>query len=299
MPSVVPPIAAAVSRVALSEDAVRQTSLRVDREAGVIYGVKVCGLTSRNGRTYPAATLKEAVALYDGVPANLNHTKSGRPVQDRIGQFARPVAKPDGVYADLHYNRSHPLAGWLAEQADRFPRTLGFSHVADGDQDTRSGKVVKIHEVKSVDLVDTPATNRGMFEGAGMELNETNNTPAPAKTPTPAVLTETVSKADYDAAIRERDEARAELVVRILCESLNVRPTQVQTRALMRETDEAARKELAESFLPKNIEHKAAPTVGSLKPRSAPVRVITEELGSGSTADIPREPEKLAARWRD
>ena len=45
----------------LLEDAdSRGVSLAVEREKGVVRGVKILGLASRNGRTYPAATLARA-----------------------------------------------------------------------------------------------------------------------------------------------------------------------------------------------------------------------------------------------
>ena len=64
-------------------------ALRVDRAAGVIRGVKVLGLESKNGRTYLAEALAQAVPLYEGAKVNVNHSKHGpaapRDYQDRIG----------------------------------------------------------------------------------------------------------------------------------------------------------------------------------------------------------------------
>lgn len=40
--------------------------LRVDRDAGVIRGVKLLGLNSRNGRRYREGALVEAIGLYEG-----------------------------------------------------------------------------------------------------------------------------------------------------------------------------------------------------------------------------------------
>ena len=41
----------------------RGVTMRVDRQAGVIRGVKILGLHSRNGRQYPAETLAKADQL--------------------------------------------------------------------------------------------------------------------------------------------------------------------------------------------------------------------------------------------
>jgi hypothetical protein len=69
--------------------------LRVDRTAGIIRGVKILGLTSRNGRRYLPEALARAASLYEGAKVNVNHAKgaspSGRDYQDRLG-FVRGVA---------------------------------------------------------------------------------------------------------------------------------------------------------------------------------------------------------------
>jgi hypothetical protein len=157
-------------RTNLWEDRTFQSGpLKVDRAAGVIRGLKICGLESRNGRLYPHATLKEAVRLYAGRPANLNHhTERGKPadVEKRIGQWRDPVIKPDGVYGDLHVLKSHPMAAVVFEMAERMPDVIGVSHNSEGDADLREGKYVvsRIHQVHSADLVAEPATTRGLFE---------------------------------------------------------------------------------------------------------------------------------------
>ena len=69
----------------------RGASMQVDAEAGVIRGVKILGLTSRNGRTYLPEALSEAAALYENAKVNVNHPKGNpagpRDYQDRIGSI--------------------------------------------------------------------------------------------------------------------------------------------------------------------------------------------------------------------
>jgi hypothetical protein len=60
----------------------RGVSMRVDREAGVIRGVKVLGLESRNGRTYLPEALAQAAQLYEDAKVNVNHPK-GNPTGPR------------------------------------------------------------------------------------------------------------------------------------------------------------------------------------------------------------------------
>src|SRR5581483_9249417 len=67
----------------------RGVNVRVDREAGVVRGVKILGLESRNGRTYLPAALAGSIRLYEGAKVNVNHPKghpqAPRDYQDRIG----------------------------------------------------------------------------------------------------------------------------------------------------------------------------------------------------------------------
>ncbi len=49
----------------------RGVAMRVDREHGVIRGVKLLGLVSRNGRRYLPAALQQAAGLYEGAKVNV------------------------------------------------------------------------------------------------------------------------------------------------------------------------------------------------------------------------------------
>src|SRR5262249_25971699 len=68
--------------------------------------------------------------------------------------------------ANLHYLRSHGLAALLVEAAERNPRRFGLSHNAEGRVAHRDGKTIveSIEKVRSVDVVQNPATNAGLFE---------------------------------------------------------------------------------------------------------------------------------------
>ena len=60
----------------------RGVQLGVDREAGVLRGVKILGLQSRNGRSYLPEALSAASKLYEGAKVNVNHPK-GNPLAPR------------------------------------------------------------------------------------------------------------------------------------------------------------------------------------------------------------------------
>ena len=147
---------------------------RVDTQAGIIYGVKVLGPRSRNGRVYEDAAIRKALPLYEGVTVNINHVRNDpttrayqeRQMQDRWGVLRNVRYVEGSIYADLHYIKSHPMTKQLVEAAQRFPEIFGLSHDAGGDEQIIDGerRVVEMYEVKSVDVVADPATNEGLFE---------------------------------------------------------------------------------------------------------------------------------------
>ncbi len=149
----------------------RGVQMRVDREAGVIRGVKILGLKSRNGRTYLPEALSQAVRLYEDAKVNVNHPKGNptgpRDYQDRIGVIRNVAVRAgEGLFADFHFNPKHGLAEQLAWDAEHAPENVGFSHNVQARTAQRGDKLVveAITRVQSVDLVADPATTRGLFE---------------------------------------------------------------------------------------------------------------------------------------
>lgn len=151
----------------------RGVQMRVDRQAGVIRGVKILGIHSRNGRTYLPEALTEAASLYEGAKVNVNHPKGSplgvRDYQDRIGVLGNVAARPtEGLFADFRFNPKHSLAEQLMWDAEHMPENVGFSHNVEARTVRRGDGVVveAITKVQSVDLVADPATTRGLFESA-------------------------------------------------------------------------------------------------------------------------------------
>lgn len=166
MPTAVAPKLTALREVTFSESA-----LKVDRDAGVIRGVKILGRESKNGRVYSPAAMDQAAKAYEGLGVNVNHPDKkdhgvDRPVQDGYGWLESVEVKSDGVFGDLHYLKSHAQADVIAEAAERNPRRFGLSHNAEGRMVRKDGKnvVESIERMHSVDIVQSPATNQGFFE---------------------------------------------------------------------------------------------------------------------------------------
>jgi hypothetical protein len=149
----------------------RSQRLRVDRAAGVIRGVKLLGLASRNGRRYRENALVEAVALYEGAKVNINHPKghplSPRDYQDRLGVVRGVQFRAgEGLFGDLHFNPKHALSEQLVWDAEHAPQNVGMSHNVLA-RTSRSGDetvVEAIAKVQSIDLVADPATTSGLYE---------------------------------------------------------------------------------------------------------------------------------------
>ncbi|HTQ40779.1 MAG TPA: hypothetical protein VMJ32_17285 [Pirellulales bacterium] len=149
----------------------RGLALRVDRQAGLIRGIKILGTHSRNGRDYLPDALARAVGLYEGAKVNVNHPKghplAPRDYQERIGVIRNVQHRPgDGLFADFHFNPKHYLSEQLMWDAEQAPENVGFSHNVQAHT-RRQGEITVVEEilqVHSVDLVADPATTRGLFE---------------------------------------------------------------------------------------------------------------------------------------
>ena len=145
---------------------------RVDAVHGVVHGVKILSPISKNGRTYAAEAIRQAVPLYEGAKVNLNHPagspSSPRDYRDRFGSIRNVRLASGELVGDLHYNVKHPVAEQFAWDAEHSPSNVGLSHNVVASTSRRNGSTVveSITKVQSVDLVADPATTNGLFEHA-------------------------------------------------------------------------------------------------------------------------------------
>jgi hypothetical protein len=148
-------------------------AMEVDRDEGIIRGVKILGLVSDNNRKYMPEAVRKAKSLYEGIKVNINHpAESGdvRNAEDRFGKLINvKYVEGEGLYGDLMFLKSHPMAERICEAAERndMNDTFGLSHNAQGDgQEDDDGCFVvnSIVEVRHVDLVADPATTKSLRE---------------------------------------------------------------------------------------------------------------------------------------
>ena len=230
----------------------RGVALRVDRNAGIIRGVKILGTESQNGRSYLPEALTAAVPLYEGTKVNVNHPKSSpsapRDYQERIGAIHNVVSRVgDGLFADFHFNPQHALAGQLAWDAEHAPENVGFSHNVLAKVARRGDRVVveSITKVQSVDLVADPATTRGLFEAAAASASADDGT----STTRHEILWEELSATEL---ARRRPDLVAELSRELTRQNIQLRLDVDKMRAAsaVAERRALANRLLAEARLP-------------------------------------------------
>ncbi len=264
--------------------------MRVDRQAGVLRGVKILGLQSRNGRQYLSEALAKAVPLYEGAKVNVNHPKGSplapRDYQDRIGVIRGAVLKPgEGLFGDLHFNPKHMLAEQLAWDAEHAPENVGFSHNVQARTSRRDDclLVEEITRVQSVDLVADPATTRGLYE---------QNQPA-------AVVEEIAQAAQIQQLRAELDQLRKErdtaLLEQQITEELNAAGvaeplvSELFRQQLRTAADAAMRRQLILERL------QLARALGSNRPTSKDQQLVE----SNTLPWSPGDPKSFAQRITD
>lgn len=151
---------------------------RIDRERGIVYGVRVVGVKSRNRRVYPPVVQRDAIKIYESLPVNWDHAKIGtdRPTKDRFGVIRNVRMEGDSTYADLHYNPFHERANEFIHAVENMPEEFALSHHArvlwSPTNDANGNRVaLKILEVASVDIVADGGTNHSIFESLEQSMD--------------------------------------------------------------------------------------------------------------------------------
>jgi hypothetical protein len=151
--------------------------LVVDREARLIKGVKILGLSSSNNRRYTPKAIREAVELYRDKPVYTNHPldpttgkpdgKRSRTVEEKFGAIRNVEVREDGIYGDIRYLSTHPMTARVLEAAEEFPEAFGMSHAAQLKGKFGGDGVFEVDHipaVRSVDIVCEPGTVTGLHE---------------------------------------------------------------------------------------------------------------------------------------
>lgn len=142
---------------------------RIDREKNLIKGVKLLGLESKNDQGRRKYRVPEA-SLYEGVPVKIDHYSESALMLLGSVVPGTVTSGDDGVFGDVQYNPKKSVTEEILWWVENNPSVLGMSHVAYGFSEEIDGTIwITVEEVESVDLVDRPATTKGMFESHKQE----------------------------------------------------------------------------------------------------------------------------------
>jgi len=149
--------------------------IKPNREAGVIPGVKIVGFESKNKRRYLPEALRRALPMYEGATVYVDHPKddrADRSYTERFGTLKNVHMGESGLYGDLHYKKAHPLAESVLEDVENDTKGIGLSPNHYGNGPIRDGVriVENISRVRSVDIVDNPATNHSFRESENLDV---------------------------------------------------------------------------------------------------------------------------------
>lgn len=145
--------------------------LRWSPETHVLHDLCMLSPDSRNGRTYTPNAMQNLRELYEGARAYQDHPDdptAQRSTRERLGRWHNVRIEGGKLRGDLHYDPNHPYAKSLIWAAQECPEHCGVSHnvEAEGYEDPETGHftVARVNEVRSVDIVDDPATNKSLLE---------------------------------------------------------------------------------------------------------------------------------------
>lgn len=158
--------------------------LRVDREKGIIYGVKVCGRYSPNnhgvreadGTEYTVSAWHSEAKLIDGIKTYAGHPPDRNPTAERDPNDANGVLRNPfviesgenpGLFADWHGLPSDPVFVKAMDDVEKGLGVYGLSHNARwGKSEVKNRRLTieTMEAVNSVDVVTKPATNSNLWE---------------------------------------------------------------------------------------------------------------------------------------
>lgn len=199
----------------VSEQSAFQASQpRVDREKGIIHGVRWLGEDSQNGRHYGQKYRTETIKRYSGIRVNKDHPEGKsltRRFDDWVGTLENLQARPDANYGDIHVRKGHRDFEAIMDAAENHWRNFGLSpvHAVDWKISGKVKEAMGLDEPFSVDIVLEPATNKNLFESRDRNMASPVNRKlkaifesAPESTKGRKALTELVAEmADLDVSV--------------------------------------------------------------------------------------------------
>jgi phosphopantetheinyl transferase (holo-ACP synthase) len=288
-------------------------------EEGVIRGVKILGLESKNGRTYLKEAVTRAMPLYEGVKVNVDHPagdmRQMRSYGSRIGviENVRMGEGNSGLFGDFKYNPEHALAKQLKWDAENAPANVGFSHMVGAKIKRRGIKstvVEEITRVQSVDLVADPATTRGLFEATididsntgGADMSEKELTLEGLKADYPS-LVEQIAKDAVEASDASAERAAEKIALKEALQKVDGYELKDKVNAnveavkVLIEESKLPKVAVTEDFLGQLMEADDEKRVALIKDRQQLIESVSK--GSGTNGGKPMSKEQHTTEGDD
>lgn len=143
---------------------------RIDKNAGIIYRAHVLGLKSNNGYSYAINGMKSVYPKYEQMPVSIDHDygSSQLRVGGTWGTLTNPTCDEEGIWADLHYLKSHPVTEQVIEDVERGTGLFSLSTVNGGV--VQKGKIIEKFIPMRCDIVVKGATCRTLLEQDTQEI---------------------------------------------------------------------------------------------------------------------------------
>lgn len=149
-----------------------KAKITVNRETGLVTGLKALGHESKNGDFYPESFMVSNLNHYNGLEVYYKHgplgTKKDVLESHGVTQNARVDKTAEGfpeIRVDVQFYKSDPAAMKLVDILEHHPHSLGFSHnMRIWWDETGKGRVAKrVEKGRSLDLVENPATMKDVL----------------------------------------------------------------------------------------------------------------------------------------
>jgi hypothetical protein len=144
---------------------------RIDHEKGILYHVHVLGPKSHHGYEYAMDAIAVATPKFEGLRVGINHDYRNNPlkVEDSWGTLTNPSYDDEGVWADLHYLKTHILTEQILEDLERKTGIYALSSVNAYPPRDEGKKICTAFLPTRVDVVaGGGATTKTFFESASL-----------------------------------------------------------------------------------------------------------------------------------
>ena len=139
---------------------------RIDEKAGIIYRAHVLGNQSKWGYSYSPEAQQAVYKRYEQMAVGVDHDYESKPMRSKeaLGVLRNPTIDADGIWADLHYLKTHEMAPGMLEDIKRGTGIFALSSV-NGKAVLRNNVITSFIPGR-VDLVVGGGTTRTVLEQA-------------------------------------------------------------------------------------------------------------------------------------